>query len=78
MSKAISEIKSFGYEIAAIDINHSGLEWEYSSVLNAFVPPLTSLKGVGDKAVEEVFENRPYSNLDDYSITKKGNGNTQN
>ncbi len=63
MSKAISEIKSFGYEIAAIDINHSGLEWEYSQELKAFVPPLTSLKGVGDKAVEEVFANRPYNNL---------------
>ena len=55
MSKAISEIKSFGYEIAAIDINHSGTEWEYSQTLQAFVPPLTSLKGVGDKAVAEVF-----------------------
>ena len=73
MSKAISEIKSFGYEIAAIDINHSGLEWEYSDELKAFVPPLTSLKGVGDKAVEEVFRNRPYNNLDELFYDEIGN-----
>ena len=72
MSKAISEIKSFGYEIAAIDVNHSGLEWEFSKDLSAFVPPLTSLKGVGDKAVEEVFANRPYNNLDDLFYNKEG------
>ena len=72
MSKVISEIKSFGYEIAAIDINHSGTEWEYSQVLKAFVPPLTSLKGVGDKAVEEVFANRPYKNLEDLFYNAEG------
>ena len=72
MSKAISEIKSFGYEIAAIDINHSGTQWEYSQDLNAFVPPLTSLKGVGDKAVEEVFANRPYNNLEDLLYDSNG------
>ena len=72
MSKAISEIKSFGYEIAAIDINHSGLEWEYSEELKAFVPPLTSLKGVGDKAVAEVFALRPYRNLDELFYDDSG------
>ncbi len=72
MSKAISEIKSFGYEIAAIDINHSEAEWEYSDVLKAFVPPLTSLKGVGDKAVEEVFANRPYKDLNTLFFDAEG------
>ena len=72
MSKAISEIKSFGYEIAPADINHSGADWQYSDLLKAFVPPLTSLKGVGDKAVDEIFENRPYQNLDDLFFTEDG------
>ena len=72
MSKAISEIKSFGYEIAPADINHSGADWQYSDELKAFVPPLTSLKGVGDKAVDEIFENRPYQNLDDLFFTEDG------
>ena len=72
MSKAISEIKSFGYEIAPADINHSGADWQYSDELQAFVPPLTSLKGVGDKAVDEIFENRPYQELDDLFFTEDG------
>jgi len=72
MSKAISEIKSFGYEIAPADINHSGADWQYSDELQAFVPPLTSLKGVGDKAVDEIFENRPYQTLDDLFFTEDG------
>jgi DNA polymerase-3 subunit alpha len=72
MSKAISEIKSFGYEIAPADINHSGANWQYSDELQAFVPPLTSLKGVGDKAVDEIFENRPYQELDDLFFTEDG------
>lgn len=65
ITKAISEIKSYGYKISKVDINHSGLEWEFSYELDAFVPPLTSLKGVGDKAVEEIFENRPYKCIND-------------
>ena len=72
MSKAISEIKSYGYEIAPADINHSGDVWNYSDELKAFVPPLTSLKGVGDKAVVEIFENRPYRCLDDLFFTESG------
>ena len=72
MSKTISEIKSYGYEIAPADINHSGIDWHYSEDLQAFVPPLTSLKGVGDKAVDEIFANRPYQSLDDLFFTDKG------
>jgi DNA polymerase III alpha subunit len=72
MSKVISEIKSFGYEIEAVDINYSGTEWEFSDKLNAFVPPLTSLKGVGNKAVEEVFANRPYKNLNNLFYDEEG------
>jgi DNA polymerase-3 subunit alpha len=72
MSKVIAEIKALGYDISAIDINHSGSQWEYSEDLKSFVPPLTSLKGVGDKAVEEIFVNRPYNNLQDLFYNKEG------
>lgn len=72
MSKVIAEIKALGYDISAIDVNHSGSEWEYSEDLKAFVPPLTSLKGVGDKAVEEIFANRPYNNLEDLFYNEEG------
>ncbi len=64
LAKTISEIKEIGYKFSPADINYSGLQWEYSEQAGAFVPPLTSLKGVGDTAVEEVMANRPYLCLD--------------
>ena len=72
MAKTIAEIKSYGYEIAEVDVNYSGEQWTFSQDLQAFVPPLTSLKGVGDKAVEEVFMNRPYKDLDDLLFSETG------
>ena len=72
MAKTIAEIKSYGYEIAEVDVNYSGEQWTFSQDLQAFVPPLTSLKGVGDKAVDEIFENRPYQTQDDHFFTEDG------
>ena len=73
IAKAISEIKVYGYKIAPVDINFSGNEWNFSDELDAFVPPLTSLKGVGDKAVEEIFNFRPYNNLNELFYDEEGN-----
>lgn len=73
IAKAISEIKAYGYKIAPADINFSGIEWNFSDDLDAFVPPLTSLKGVGDKAVEEIFNFRPYKNLNELFYDEEGN-----
>ena len=72
LAKTISEIKSYGYEFAHVDINHSGLEWSFSDDLNSFVPPLTSLKGVGDKAVDEIFFNRPYKDINNLLFDEEG------
>jgi len=72
MAKAISEVKSYGYKFNQIDINYSGDEWYYSNELQAFVPPLSSLKGTGDKAVEEIMKNRPYRNLDELLFDEDG------
>jgi len=60
-----SEIKGMGYEIAPPDVNYSSSTWTWSEELRAFVPPLSSLKGVGDSAVEEILANRPYRSVDD-------------
>ena len=72
LAKTISEIKDIGYKFSPADINYSGLQWEYSTQVGAFVPPLTSLKGVGDTAVEEVMANRPYLCLDDLFYDESG------
>ena len=72
LSKAIAEIKEMGYEIATPDINESGLYWQWSNKRKAFIPPLTSIKGVGSSAVEEIMENRPYNSIDDLLFNPDG------
>jgi len=72
LSKAIAEIKQMGYDIAQPDINYSGLEWEWSTERSAFVPPLTSIKGVGKAAVAEIMKMRPYETLHDLLYDDEG------
>ena len=64
LAKAISEIKAMGYEISTHDVNESGLSWTWSEKKKAFIPPLTSIKGLGKNAVREIMSNRPYSSLE--------------
>jgi len=68
----ISEIKQLGYKTSQPDINHSTNEWSWSEKLKAFVPPLSSLKGVGESAVEEIIANRPYKSIEDMLWTEDG------
>lgn len=72
LRKAITEIKSYGYRFQEADINYSGDVWNYSEELDAFVPPLSSIKGVGDTAMEEIMHNRPYGSLDDLLYSEEG------
>jgi len=70
--KVISEIKSLGYTILPPDINASSDVWVYSDERGGFVPPLTAIKGVGDAAVAEIMERRPFSSLDEMMFTEDG------
>jgi DNA polymerase III alpha subunit len=72
LASMMSEIKQLGYEIATPDINYSTHQWSWSQKLNSFVPPLSSLKGVGESAVAEIMQNRPYSSLDDLLFDADG------
>lgn len=69
----MSEIKQQGYKISPPDINTSSEVWDWSEELQAFVPPLSSLKGVGDAAVNEIIDNRPYRNIDELLFDREGN-----
>ena len=64
--KAINIVKSLGFEIREIDINKSGRVWEIdaedSSIL---IQPMTSLKGFGEAAVQQILDNRPLNTIDD-------------
>ena len=63
LAKAISEIKAMGYSVSTPDVNESGLEWVWSKNKKSFIPPLTSIKGLGKNAVKEILQNRPYTSL---------------
>ena len=72
LAAAIHEIKEMGYNFAKVDINYSGTEWIYSDEIESFVPPLTSVKGIGAAAVEEIVGLRPFKDLD--SMLYDGDG----
>ena len=72
LQKSITEIKSYGFKFAAPDVNYSGTEWEYSDEAQAFVPPLSSVKGVGNTAMEEIMLMRPYSSVTDLLYNDEG------
>ena len=61
----MSEIKSYGYEFTESDVNHSGEKWMHSEDVKGFIPPLSSVKGVGNSAMSEILRMRPYNTLDE-------------
>jgi len=63
--KAINIAKKFGFEIAALDINKSGAVWEISPDGKTLIQPLTSIKGLGASAIDQVIEHRPFLNAED-------------
>lgn len=69
--KAISEVKRLGYKIASLDINLSEKTW---TVIEGkrFIPSLTSCKGIGDAAFEEVLSLRPYKSIEDFLWNEDG------
>lgn len=70
-AKAFGEIKSMGYQIAPIDINHATKSW---SILpgKRFMPSFLSVKDVGASAVEEIIANRPYETVEDMLWNEDG------
>jgi DNA polymerase III subunit alpha len=73
LTKAVNEIRNMGYEFAPVDINHSDEEWIFSEKIQAFVPSLNSVKGVGGVAVEEILALRPFENIDNLLFDDDGN-----
>jgi len=63
--KAINIAKRYGFEIAPLDINKSGTVWEISLDGKTLIQPLTSIKGLGMSAIEQILDNRPFTNAED-------------
>lgn len=64
-ARAMSEIKSMGYDIAKVDINRSGHDWEIATDGRTFYPSFHTIKGLGKTAVDEILLKRPYGKLED-------------
>lgn len=62
-AKAFGEVKALGYSIVPIDINYATSGW---TILEGkrFMPSMSSCKGVGDTALEEIEEMRPFESVE--------------
>lgn len=61
-AKAFGEAKALGYSIVPIDVNYAKQGW---TILDGkrFMPSMSSCKGVGDIALDEIEKCRPYSSI---------------
>lgn len=69
--QAINIAKSFGFEIQNVDVNTSGNVWEISPDGKTLIQPLTSIKGFGEAAFNEIIRNRPFKTIDEFLFHDK-------
>jgi DNA polymerase-3 subunit alpha len=62
--KAINLAKQHGYSIRPLDINTSDMTW---SIVDdkTLVAPLTTIKGLGEKAIDQILANRPFNAIEE-------------
>ena len=63
--KSNQHCQAYGFKIAPLDINKSGTVWEISKDGKTLIQPLTSIKGLGMSAIEQILEHRPFKNAED-------------
>tara|TARA_Y100000361_G_C10964752_1_gene240709 strand:+ start:42 stop:443 length:402 start_codon:yes stop_codon:yes gene_type:complete len=64
-NKYVKETRKMGIRVLSADVNSSGTTWTMIKDKNAIRRGLVSVKGVGVKAAECVFENAPYASIED-------------
>jgi len=64
--KAINLAKKFKFKIKPVDINTSGVVWDIAKDSKTLIQPLTSLKGLGEKAIEQIINNRPFDTIEEF------------
>jgi DNA polymerase-3 subunit alpha len=62
--KAINLAKQHGFNIQPLSINHSGKIWNIIGDKD-LVAPLTTIKGLGEKAIEQIITNRPFNTVEE-------------
>lgn len=69
--KAIGIAKQFGFKIEPLNINTSGRVWEIAEDGKTLIQPLTSIKGLGDAAIDQVFIGRPFQKIEDFLFNEE-------
>jgi len=67
---AISLALKHGFEVENININTSTTQWEIDESGKTLIQPLNSIKGLGDKAIEQIIANRPFQNVEELLFNK--------
>ena len=62
---AISLAQKYGFRIESININTSTRQWEIAPDGKTLIQPLSSIKGLGDKAIDQIVLNRPFEAIED-------------
>jgi len=57
---AVNLVQQYGFRVQKVDVNKSTQQWEISEG-NTLIQPLSSIKGLGDKAIEQILNNRPFN-----------------
>ena len=70
-ARAFAEAKAMGYKIVPIDVNHAEKTW---TILEGkkFMPSFLTCKGIGTSAIDEILQNRPYNNIDEFLWNENG------
>jgi DNA polymerase-3 subunit alpha len=63
---AIARAKSLGYNISMLDVNKSGRQWEYNKEEHTLQQPLTTIKGLGVAAMDQLVMHRPFSTVEEF------------
>jgi DNA polymerase-3 subunit alpha len=64
--RAINLAKKFKFKIKPVDVNNSGVVWDIDADNKTLIQPLTSLKGLGEKAIEQIINNRPFKSAEEF------------
>lgn len=64
--RAIATAKSLGYKVEPLNVNTSGTVWEIDETGHTLIQPLTSIKGLGDKAIEQIINHRPFNTIEEF------------
>ena len=69
--RAINCAKKFGFKLEPININKSGAVWEISEDGKTLIQPLTSIKGLGEKAIEQILLHRPFNTIEEFLFNEE-------